>query len=45
MPPKAAPKKVDKGPGKKAEQKAKSQILDDKTFGLKNKNKSKAVKE
>jgi len=45
MPPKAAPKGKDKGPGKKAENKEKAKILDDKTFGLKNKNKSKAVKE
>jgi hypothetical protein len=44
MPPKKAGGK-DKGPGKKAENKEKTKILEDKTFGLKNKNKSKAVKE
>jgi hypothetical protein len=35
--------KVDKGPSKKTEQKKKEKIVEDKTFGLKNKNKSKTV--
>ena len=33
----------DKGPSKKTEQKQKAKIVEDKTFGLKNKNKSKQV--
>lgn len=41
MPPKS--KKPDKS--KKTEQKKKKQIVEDKTFGLKNKNKSKKVRE
>jgi hypothetical protein len=36
------PKKVE-GPSKKTEQKIKNKIVEDKTFGLKNKNKSKVV--
>lgn len=35
--------KADKGPSKKTEMKKKENIVEDKTFGLKNKNKSKAV--
>jgi len=31
------PKKADKGPSKKTEQKKKDKIIEDKTFGLKNK--------
>jgi hypothetical protein len=31
---------TDKGPSKKTEQKQKAKIVEDKTFGLKNKNKS-----
>ena len=37
------PKKAEKGPSKKTEQKAKAKVVEDKTFGLKNKNKSKQV--
>ena len=37
MPPKAT------GPSKKTEQKRQDKIIEDKTFGLKNKNKSKVV--
>lgn len=33
----------DKGPSKKTEQKKKEKIVEDKTFGLKNKNKSAKV--
>jgi DRG Family Regulatory Proteins, Tma46 len=40
MPPKKAP-----GPSKKADQKKKNQIIEDRTFGLKNKNKSKKVQQ
>jgi len=35
--------KKDNGPSKKTEMKKKEKIVEDKTFGLKNKNKSKAV--
>jgi len=35
--------KGDAGPSKKTEMKKKEKIVEDKTFGLKNKNKSKAV--
>lgn len=35
--------KGDGGPSKKTEMKKKEKIVEDKTFGLKNKNKSKAV--
>ncbi len=38
MPPKKAA-----GPSKKADDKKKNKIIEDKTFGLKNKNKSKSV--
>jgi len=41
MPPK--PKKEQKGPSAKTINKEKMKIVEDKTFGLKNKNKSKAV--
>lgn len=41
MPPKG--KKEPKGPTTKTLQKEKMKVLDDKTFGLKNKNKSKVV--
>ena len=37
------PKKAQPEIGKKAEKKMKEKIIDDKTFGLKNKNKSKVV--
>jgi len=37
------PKKVEKGPSKKVADKAKAKVIEDKTFGLKNKNKSKKV--
>lgn len=37
------PKK--EGPSKKTEQKKQAKIVDDKTFGLKNKNKSKTVQQ
>ncbi len=37
------PKKAAGGGGKKAEQKKADKIVQDKTFGLKNKNKSKSV--
>ena len=37
------PKKQDKGPSTKTVNKEKAKIVDDKTFGLKNKNKSKVV--
>lgn len=37
------PKKKQEEPGKKAQQKAQNKIIEDKTFGLKNKNKSKVV--
>lgn len=37
------PKKTDSGASKKTEIKKKEKIIEDKTFGLKNKNKSKAV--
>ena len=40
MPPK---KKEQKGPSAKTLQKEKNKVIEDKTFGLKNKNKSKAV--
>lgn len=40
MPPK---KKEPKGPSNKTLQKEKAKVVEDKTFGLKNKNKSKAV--
>lgn len=36
-------KKEPEGPSKKTELKEKNKILEDKTFGLKNKNKSKVV--
>lgn len=39
MPPK------DKGPSKKTEQKAKAKVVEDLTFGLKNKNKSAKVQQ
>jgi hypothetical protein len=39
---KGAPTK-DKGPSKKTEQKAKAKVVEDLTFGLKNKNKSAQV--
>lgn len=35
--------KKDQGPSKKTEMKKKEKVIEDKTFGLKNKNKSKAV--
>ncbi len=37
------PKKAQPEVGKKAEKKIKEKIIEDKTFGLKNKNKSKVV--
>lgn len=37
------PKKQPKGPSAKTMQKEKAKIVEDKTFGLKNKNKSKTV--
>jgi hypothetical protein len=37
------PKKADSGMSKKTENKIKAKIVEDKTFGLKNKNKSKTV--
>ena len=37
------PKKSDSGASKKTETKIKNKIIEDKTFGLKNKNKSKVV--
>jgi hypothetical protein len=37
------PPKKDSGASKKVETKKKEKIIEDKTFGLKNKNKSKAV--
>ena len=37
------PKKQQKGPSAKTIQKEKAKIVEDKTFGLKNKNKSKVV--
>ena len=37
------PKKAQPEMGKKAEKKMKEKIIEDKTFGLKNKNKSKVV--
>jgi hypothetical protein len=40
---KMPPKKVKEGDSKKNQQKKKAQTIDDKTFGLKNKNKSKKV--
>ena len=44
MPPKKnAPKKAEKGPSNKTINKEKAKIVEDKTFGLKNKNKSKVV--
>ena len=44
MPPKpTAPKRGDKGPSNKTIQKEKAKVVEDKTFGLKNKNKSKVV--
>ena len=42
MPPK---KKDQKGPSAKTLQKEKAKVVEDKTFGLKNKNKSKAVQQ
>ena len=39
------PKKKDKGPSAKTLQKEKAKVVEDKTFGLKNKNKSKAVQQ
>ena len=42
MPPK---KKEPKGPSAKTLQKEKAKVVEDKTFGLKNKNKSKAVQQ
>ena len=42
MPPK---KKEPKGPSNKTLQKEKAKVVEDKTFGLKNKNKSKAVQQ
>jgi hypothetical protein len=45
MPPKKVPKNQQKEAEKKAKQKAKAKNADDKTFGLKNKNKSKKVQE
>lgn len=42
MPPKPN-KKEPKGPSSKTLQKEKAKVVEDKTFGLKNKNKSKAV--
>lgn len=38
-----APKKKPDEPGKKAVKKEQNRIIEDKTFGLKNKNKSKVV--
>lgn len=38
-------KKKDTGPSKKTEQKIKTKIVEDKTFGLKNKNKSQKVQQ
>lgn len=43
MPPKS--KKKEQAASKKAEQKKKQKVIDDKTFGLKNKNKSKKVQQ
>ena len=43
MPPKPAPKKKETGPSAKTIKKEKEKIVEDKTFGLKNKNKSKVV--
>ena len=37
--------KKQEGPSKKTEKKMKEKIVEDKTFGLKNKNKSKVVQE
>jgi hypothetical protein len=37
------PKKKVEEPSKKTEQKMKNKVIEDKTFGLKNKNKSKVV--
>jgi hypothetical protein len=42
MPPKKAPK-AEKGPSAKTINKEKAKVVEDKTFGLKNKNKSKQV--
>jgi hypothetical protein len=40
-----APKKKEQGPSKKVDQKKKAKQIEDKTFGLKNKNKSKKVQQ
>jgi hypothetical protein len=40
-----APKKKEDGPSKKTEQKAKARVVEDLTFGLKNKNKSAKVQQ